>query len=146
MGRCQKSGVDGLIIPDLPLEEAEEFLKLAKEHKVSPILLIAPNCAPERIKVLSEAAGDLLYCTSILGVTGSSMGDQKAHLKEYLGRVRENATTPFVVGFGIRTAEDVEQVNQMADGAVVGSALLNALKEAENPVSKAREFIEELKG
>ena len=140
---CQKSGVDGLIIPDCPPEEAGEFVRLCKLHEISPILLIAPNTLPDRIKIISKLAGDLIYCVAILGVTGSS-GDSMGDLESYLKRVKENSSCPFIVGFGIKTREDVKYINDLSHGAVAGSAIINAIDESGSPVDALKKYIESL--
>ena len=75
--RCSNSGVDGLILPDLPLDEAEEFCLLSKSMKIAPILLVAPNTSNDRIKKISKLSGTLIYAVSILGITGSKLENKK---------------------------------------------------------------------
>ena len=89
---CISSGVDGIILPDLPLEEAKPFCELAKFKSVSPILLVAPNTPNERIQKISALAGDLIYAVTILGVTGNDLASKDA-LQEYLNRVRKNSVS-----------------------------------------------------
>lgn len=140
----ESAGVDGLILPDLPPEEGFDIYKKVKSHSLSPILLVAPNTFEPRIRWIGTMAEDLMYAVSILGVTGSTIS-ANTKLKEYLGQIRENTDTPFVVGFGISSKEDVAAVAPLADGVVVGSALLKKIKSADDPVATTREFIEELK-
>ena len=102
-------GVDGLIIPDLPPEEGREYVLMAKEKNISPILLVAPNTPSFRIKEISIMARDLLYCVSILGVTGAN-NYNKNKIDEYMVRVKENSICPFVVGFGIKSKVDVKKL------------------------------------
>jgi len=145
LDHCVLSGVDGLILPDLPLEEAEPFCELAKVNGVSPILLVAPNTPNERIRKISDLAGDLIYAVSILGITGNDLASKDA-LAEYLNRVRKNSVTPFVVGFGISTREDVVWFNKYSDGAVVGSAIIKKINGSTNSMEITKELILELKG
>ena len=142
---CISSGVDGLILPDLPLEEAESFCELAKSKCISPILLVAPNTPNERIRKISELAGDLIYAVSILGITGNDLASKGA-LQEYLNRVRKNSITPFVVGFGISTRDDVVWFNEHSDGAVVGSAIIKNMNGSSNLVETTKSLIQGLKG
>lgn len=142
---CVNSGVDGIILPDLPLEEAQPFCLTAKIKKISPILLVAPNTANDRIKKISKMAGDLIYAVSILGVTGNNI-KSKIDLKSYLKRVRNNSETPFIVGFGISSREDVKWFNQYSDGAVVGSAIINKINKSSNPIKTTENLIKDLKG
>ncbi len=145
LDRCVSSGVDGLILPDLPLDEAEPFCEMAKSKGVSPILLVAPNTSNERIKKISELAGDLIYAVSILGITGNDLASKDA-LAEYLIRVHEHSTTPFVVGFGITTRNDVVWFNTHSDGAVVGSAIIKNMDGETHPLKATKSLIQALKG
>ena len=137
---CSKVGVDGLIIPDLPPEEADDFIKRSKENGVSPILLVAPNTSEKRIQYISKLAGDLIYCVAILGITGS-MSTVKADLQSYLKHVEKNSVCPFIVGFGIKDRKDVLRINKMAHGAVIGSAIIRQLATSENPIITIQEYI-----
>ena len=140
---CSEVGVDGLIIPDLPPEEADEFIKSSKTNGISPILLVAPNTPEDRIQNISTLAGDLIYCVSIFGITGSgsAIGDE---LKSYLNRVEKNSDCPFIVGFGIKEREDVIEINKIAHGAVVGSAIIHEIKNSNNSVEVINNYIEKL--
>lgn len=133
------------VLPELPLEETEPFCGLAKPKGVSPILLVAPNTPNKRIRKISELAGDLIYAVSILGITGNDLASKDA-LQEYLNRVRKNSVTPFVVGFGISTRDDVVWFNQHSDGAVVGSAIIKNMNGSSNPVETIKSLIQGLKG
>ena len=145
LDHCVIAGVDGLILPDLPLDEAEQFCELAKAKVISPILMVAPNTSNERIRKISELAGDLIYAVSILGITGNDLASKEV-LGEYLNRVRENSVTPFVVGFGISTRDDVVWFNERSDGAVVGSAIIKNIDGDSSPVKTTKELIQKLKG
>ena len=90
-------------------------------------------------------AGDLIYAVSILGVTGNNI-TSKIDLKRYLKRVRENSSTPFIVGFGISSRKDVCWFNQYSDGAVVGSAIINKINKTTDPIKIIKNLIKELKG
>ena len=140
---CQNAGVDGLIIPDLPPEEAEEFVRLAKEAGICPILLVAPNTPDERIREISNMAGTLIYCVAILGITGEA-GANRGDLQQYLKRVEENSECSFIVGFGIKERRDVIEINRMAHGAVVGSAIIDQLQNSKDPVNVINKYIQKL--
>lgn len=144
LSKCKNVGVDGLIIPDLPPEEAEEFLKLSKENNICLILLVAPNTSNDRIKFISKLAENLIYCVSILGITGSDASSDN-HLEKYLKRVEEHSNCPFVVGFGISTREDVMRINQLSHGAVIGSAIIKQFNEDELPQQTVFNYITKLK-
>ena len=143
MKDCNESGVDGLIIPDLPPEEAEKYVDLARKNDLSPILLVAPNTSGDRIKEISIMAVDLIYCVSILGVTGTNSAES-SKLSTYLKRVSKFSTCPFIVGFGIKDRSDVVRINQIAHGSVVGSAIINKLKNTNNPVKTIENYMDKL--
>ena len=140
---CKVSGIDGLIIPDLPPEEADDFLQISQENDISPILLVAPNTSGIRIQEISKLAGDLIYCVSILGVTGSS-GAMNDDLGTYLDRVEKYSLCPYVVGFGIRNRSDVINVNKMSHGAVVGSKLIMEVGNSTDPIDCVNKYIKGL--
>ena len=140
---CNESGVDGLIIPDLPLEEADEFMEMSKGNDICPILLVAPNTPDIRIQEISKSADDLIYCVSILGITGSA-GAAVDQLKSYLIRVEKNSACPYVVGFGITERSDVINVNKIAHGAAVGSAIIRELGKTNDPVKCVKNYIKSL--
>ena len=106
---------------------------------------MAPNTPDDRIRKISELAGDLIYAVSILGITGNDLASKDA-LAKYLNRVRKNSGTPFVVGFGISTREDVIWFNEHSDGAVVGSAIIKNMDGSSNPVETTKILIQDLKG
>ena len=143
MSECKNSGVDGLIIPDLPPEEADKYVDSAKKNEISPILFVAPNTQDKRIREISRLAETLIYCVAILGVTGGK-GAEGIELKKYLKRVEENCECPFVAGFGIKERVDVIEINKLAHGAVVGTAIIEKLKNSNEPVKTIREYIQEL--
>ena len=143
MSECKNSGVDGLIIPDLPPEEAGKYVDSAKKNEISPIFLVAPNTQDKRIREISRLAETLIYCVAILGVTGGK-GAEGTKLKKYLKRVEENSKCPFVAGFGINKRADVIEINKLAHGAVVGTAIIEKLKNSIEPVKTIREYIQEL--
>ncbi len=142
---CSVCGVDGLILPDLPPEEASQYLQLCHKFEISPILIVAPNSSDERIKKLGDLARHLLYATSILGVTGSKGIAENYDLNNYLQRIRKFAGVPFIVGFGIRSSNDVKQILEYADGAVVGSHLLEILENSNDPVREWGETLKQMR-
>jgi len=145
LDRCVSVGIDGLILPDLPLDEAKPFCKMARSKGISPILLVSPNTPNERIKLISEISGNLIYAVNILGITGNTLAS-KDTLLDYLSRVRKHSVTKFVTGFGISTRNDVKWFNENSDGAVVGSAIIKKMDRASNPIETTIKFIQKLKG
>ena len=140
---CVVNEIDGIILPDLPYDEGKEFCNKAKELGISPILLVAPNTSNERIEEISNLSNDLIYAVSILGITGNDIGSKKELIK-YLNRVKANSSCPFIVGFGIKTNDDVKWFNKYSNGAVVGSHILNHINADEDYVLKANEIINSL--
>lgn len=128
-GDARAVGVDGLIVPDLPPEEADEVMKVAGKSGIGMTFLIAPTTPSARIKKIDKLSADFSYCVSITGVTGARRNlGAKQELLAFLKRVDENTKKPFVVGFGISRPEQVREVCRYADGAVVGSALIKAME------------------
>lgn len=136
---CIANGVDGLIVPDLPLEEQGE-LKGALELDGAPILiqLVSPVSA-ERVPKILEGARGFVYCVSGMGVTGQS-GNFHREIINYLSSVKAVAKIPVMMGFGIRTAADVSPMKDMIDGAIVGSHFINVLEENKYSVDAAKDY------
>ncbi|MBF6612299.1 MAG: tryptophan synthase subunit alpha [Chloroflexi bacterium] len=124
---CASSGVDGLIVPDLPPEEAGDLKAACEAAGIDLIFLIAPTSTDGRIKKVAEMASGFIYCVSLTGVTGAR-SLLSEDVDSLIARVRRYSHLPLVVGFGISTPEQVAQVIKSADGAVVGSALINLIE------------------
>jgi len=143
------AGVDGIIVPDLPPEEAHEVRNQSSHYGISNVFLIAPTTQDARMQKIDEYSTDFSYCVSVTGVTGARKEfDMNGSLERFLRRVRQNVKKPFVVGFGISKAEHVQNVWQYADGAVVGSALMNAISKAstkKDALARAGKFLRTLK-
>ncbi|TAK59084.1 MAG: tryptophan synthase subunit alpha [Bacteroidetes bacterium] len=147
LSSCHAIGIDGVIIPDLPLEESEEYRMLAKQNNVSTIFLAAPTTSNERLKLLDEASTGFLYCVSVTGVTGERQ-QISIQAKEFLTRARTCVkNNPLFVGFGISTPEDAQQIAQYADGIIIGSALVKILQNAplRQAVSDAVTFVKSIR-
>lgn len=122
-----QSGVDGTVIADLPPEEASDLISAAREHDFATIFLVAPTSTPERVKLVSEACTGFIYCVSLTGVTGAR--DQISDmLTPTLKRIREHTDKPVAVGFGVSNPEQAREVASMADGVIVGSAIVNVIE------------------
>ena len=125
---AKEAGVDGLLTLDLPPEEAGEVLAACRKHDVKTVFIVAPTTPPERLPRIGAAATGFIYYVSREGVTG--VRDQMAaNIPEAVARIREHTALPVVVGFGISTPGQVREVAGSADGVVVGSALVNVVKE-----------------
>lgn len=129
---AKEAGVDGLIVPDLPPEESEELGSICREHGLALIYFLAPTSTPERIELVAEKANGFIYLVSLTGVTGARTS-MASDLGEFVGRVREATSTPLAVGFGIGNGEQAKAVGNLADGVIVGSALVK--RSAESPQS-----------
>jgi tryptophan synthase alpha chain len=125
---AKAAGVDGILTLDLPPEEAGEVSEACRKHEVKTIFIVAPTTPPERLPRIGGAATGFIYYVSREGVTG--VRDQMAaNIPEAVARIRQHTTLPVVVGFGISTPAQVREVASSADGVVVGSALVNVIKE-----------------
>ena len=123
------AGLDGLIVVDLPLEEAGPLRSAAKARGMDFIFLLAPTSTEERIKRAAAVSSGFVYCVSLTGVTGARR-ELSADMSGFLSRVRAETELPLIVGFGISTREHVERATSMADGVAVGSALINLIEES----------------
>ncbi len=123
---CRDIGIDGLILPDLPFEEKEEFLPLCHEYGVDLISLIAPT-SENRIAMIARESEGFLYIVSSLGVTGTR-SEITTDLASIVEVVRQNTDTPCAIGFGISTPEQARQMADLSDGAIVGSAIIKLLE------------------
>jgi len=124
------AGVDGLIIPDVTLEESEIIRDEADRHHLSLIYLVAPNTSDKRMKQIDQASNGFVYCVSVTGVTGARDGDEIARsVERFINRVNRNVTrNPKLIGFGIRTHQDAVRISEKSDGFIVGSALIDTIR------------------
>ena len=123
---CNEIGIDGLILPDLPYEEKEEFQALCKQYDVDLISFIAPT-SENRIAMIAKEAEGFIYIVSSLGVTGTR-SEIKTDLSSIVKIVRENTDVPCAIGFGISTPEQAHKMYEIADGAIVGSAIIKIIE------------------
>ena len=138
-----EAGVDGVLLVDLPPEEALEVKPVMAAAGLDLIFLVAPTTSDERIKLIGEAGSGYLYYVSLKGVTGSAT----LNVEEVAGRVetiRNLAKLPIGVGFGIKDAESAQAVSRVADGVVVGSALVNQVKEHQNDPAAINQAISDI--
>ena len=140
------AGLDGLIVADQPAEEAGPFNEICRRHGIYLIPLLAPTSPDERIAQACKQADGFIYCVSLTGVTGArrALG---SGLPELVGRIRRHTDLPILIGFGVSTREHMESISQFADGALVGSALLDAIDKSpsEHVLQTARDFVRGLK-
>ena len=125
ISKCGEIGIDGLILPDLPFEEREEFLPICHKYGVDLVSLIAPT-SENRIAMIAKEAEGFLYIVSSLGVTGTRT-EIKTDIESIVKVVRENTDIPCAIGFGISTPEQAKKMADISDGAIVGSAIVKIL-------------------
>lgn len=143
---ARAAGVDGMLITDLPPEEAEEWKTVADVAGLDTIFLLAPTSTGERIRIATDLASGFIYCVSRTGVTGAR-AELPEDLHELLDRIREQTEQPIAVGFGVSTREHVRQIGEWCDAAVVGSAVVNLIaKEGKKAVPAVGAYVRELKG
>jgi tryptophan synthase alpha chain len=144
--RAAAAGVEGLVVPDLPVDEASGLAAITAAHGLSVVPLAAPTTTDARLDLIAAAVTSFIYCVSVTGVTGARHG-LGAELPNLLARLRERTSAPRVVGFGISTAEQAAAVAGMAEGVIVGSALIDLVGRQEDTAAActaARRFISEL--
>jgi tryptophan synthase alpha chain len=134
-----EAGADGFIIPDLPPEEAGEFVGAIRESSLPLVTMLAPTTPGERMEKIARNARGFIYLVSVTGVTGARTGIPEG-LAELVARVRDHTSVPVCVGFGIGTPEQAKAVGALADGVIVGSACVKTIGESLNPVDTARLF------
>ena len=149
--QARAAGVDGFIVPDLPMEESEFFNSALSEKGICLIPLVAPTSGTERIKDIAAGGQGFIYCVSLTGVTGVRQGIP-GNLKEFMGLVRECTDKPLAVGFGVSTPEQVAEISLYCDAVIVGSALVKTISEKGNSadlidavIKMARELKEPLR-
>lgn len=130
--KCQECSIDGIIIPDLPFEERGEVLEVAGKYGVDLITLIAPT-SKKRIRKLAQEAEGFIYLVSSLGVTGVRT-EINTDLKAIVAEIREVSTKPIAIGFGIATAKQAKEMAEIADGIIIGSAIVKIIEEDQENV------------
>lgn len=141
---CREIEIDGLILPDLPFEEKEEFQPLCRQYDINLISLIAPT-SENRIAMIAEEAEGFVYIVSSLGVTGTR-SEIKTDLASIINVVRENTDVPCVIGFGISIPEQPKKMADISDGAIVGSAIIKLLeKHGKDAPKYVGEYVKSMK-
>nr|WP_315023321.1 tryptophan synthase subunit alpha [uncultured Aminipila sp.] len=142
--RCQETGADGIILPDLPFEEKKEVTEVAHKYGVEVISLIAPT-SENRIKMIAQEATGFVYLVSSMGVTGMR-NEIKTDLESIIKVIRENTEIPCFVGFGINTPEQAAEISPKCDGVIVGSAIVNIIeKHGENAGKYVFNYVKSMK-
>lgn len=144
MSNCKKVGIDGIIIPDLPFEEKNEFLPECEKYNVALISLIAPT-SEDRVAMIAKEAQGFLYIVSSLGVTGTR-SEITTDLGSIIDVVRQNTDIPCAIGFGISTPEQGKKMAALSDGAIVGSAIIKIIaKYKEKSPQYVGKFVKKMK-
>ncbi|MBP3192411.1 tryptophan synthase subunit alpha [Natronogracilivirga saccharolytica] len=148
--RAAECGVDGVIIPDAPPGELPELDELAAGNGIATIYLVAPNTPDERMKEIDKRSSGFVYCVSVAGVTGARKGAEVSRsVTSFIQRVTSNVTkNPVLIGFGISSHEDAVQISKEVDGFIVGSALIDKIREeypASDWIQKTADFVKVLK-
>ena len=140
------AGVDGALVTDLPVEEASDYLRAMKAHKLAPVFLAAPTSTDERLRAIAKCSRGFVYAISRTGITGARQevaGDAQALVE----RLRAHTKLPIAVGFGVSTPEQFAEVGRFADAAVVGSAIVQCIeKNAGREATAVSEFVGSLTG
>ena len=138
--RISQAGVQGLVIPDIPLEEAETVLTPAQEYGIEVTLLVAPTSPQERIRAIAQKSQGFIYLVSVTGVTGTRT-EVGSRVKELLPILRSATDKPVCVGFGVSQPQHAQQIKEWgADGVIAGSAFVRRLAEAASPEAGLKEI------
>ena len=130
---AKEAGADGLIVPDLPPEEADMFADVCEQEGMALVFFLAPTSNDKRIEMTANHATGFIYVVSLTGITGAR-SELPDYLTQFVARIRAKTDKPLVLGFGISTEEHARQVNRLTDGFIVGSALVRAGKRSVNAV------------
>ena len=132
-------GVDGVIIPDLIPDEAGDFVKLAKQYGLDTIFLLAPTSTGDRIHKVSQVSSGFIYYVSITGITGSKLTTGNT-MKSTLNAIKKRARQPIAVGFGISNAREAKKVAKLADGVIIGSAIVKLIHQKKSIINFVKEI------
>lgn len=137
-----ESGIDGVIVADLPPDESAELVKSAKEHDLATIFLVAPTSTPDRVKLIAESCTGYIYCVSTTGVTGARK-EISDMLAPTLTLIKKYSDKPIAVGFGVSTSDQAKEVAKVADGVIVGSAIVNIIEKYKDDSGKLLASVKE---
>lgn len=144
MKRCEETGIDGVIVPDIPYEEKRELADVCKQYHIDFISMIAPT-SDERIAMIAQEAEGFIYCVSSLGVTGVR-SEIKTDIESMIQKVKAVTDVPCAVGFGISTPEQAERMAAFSDGAIVGSAIVRMVeKYGKDAVPYVADYVKNMK-
>lgn len=133
--QCQSAGLGGVVVPDLPVEEADDFAQRCAAFNIGLTLLVTPTTSPQRAAKIVQACTGFVYVVSVVGITGER-AKLPTQLADMLRRLRDQTDRPLCVGFGISKPEQVHELKTLADGVIVGSALVKLLDQASTPAGR----------
>lgn len=140
MKNCKEAGIDGVIVPDMPFDEKEELQDACDDNGIELVSMIAPT-SKERVSMIAKEAQGFLYCVSSLGVTGLR-SEFSSGIKDMIAQAKEVTEVPCAIGFGISNPDQAKEMSELADGVIVGSAIVKIIAEhGEEAVEPLREFI-----
>jgi tryptophan synthase alpha chain len=144
---AKDAGADGVLLTDMIVEEAGEYLRIMRAHGLAPVFLAAPTSPDERLKAIAESSQGFVYAISRVGITGTQT-ELASDAKGLVERIRKFTTLPVALGFGVSTPEHVRAVAEFADAAVVGSAIVALIEktDAADAAKAVGEFVKSLKG
>jgi tryptophan synthase alpha chain len=134
--RAKQAGVDGVIVPDLIPEEADEFISVSRKYDLNTIFLVAPTSSAERLKLIISKSTGFIYYVSLTGVTGARQVIAEG-VKGHVQRIKRDSSKPVCVGFGVSTPSQVKALSAYSDGVIVGSAIIKVLEKNIRDKSKA---------
>lgn len=140
---CAGFGVDGVIVPDLPTEEAKDMIALGRRYKIATIFLVAPTSTRDRIKKIAGASAGFIYYVSLTGVTGAR-ATLPPEIKSNVRLIKGLTDKPVAVGFGVSNAKQASAIARVADGVIVGSAIVKIIGEKKRLIPKVSNFAKKL--
>ena len=147
MSHAIDAGIDGFIIPDLPPEEADDWIEFGIKNKIATIFFLSPTSSTKRIELVSKKSTGFIYYVSVTGVTGTRSALDTS-LSNQLQNIRTITQKPIAVGFGISNAKQAKEISEYADGIIIGSAIVKILEKkgsSEDKVFKVKEFAKKIK-
>jgi len=146
IAKAKECGVDGVIIPDLPPEEGRGFIKAAQKQNLDVICFLSPTSSKERVKLIAKASSGFIYYVSLTGVTGARSA-LSADIRKNIVQIKRYTKKPVCVGFGVSSADQVKEISKIADGVIVGSAIVKKIKENKSSpdlIKKVGNFVRNL--
>jgi tryptophan synthase alpha chain len=137
--RCAEAGVKGTILPDLPPEESADWLSVLEKNRLDSIFLVAPTSSKERIELAAASSTGFVYCVSVAGVTGAR-NELPETLPKFIENVKKITDKPVAVGFGVSNPAQVNELSKMADGVIIGSALLKQIDPSKDAEEISRDI------